>query len=127
MASRLNKWQAATSPELIESRDQTMTEENEDEKQFFKDLGATAEQTVEEVRGFEVNYYNLIERTVAALPWLADFNKKMQGYLEQDFADALEFAHELRQAKDMQDFVPNSVRVHSEMFALVCCAGERFL
>ena len=82
-----------------------MTEENEDEKQFFKDLGATAEQTVEEVRGFEVNYYNLIRRMVAALPWLADFNKKMQGYLEQDFAAALEFTHELGQAKDMQDFI----------------------
>jgi hypothetical protein len=87
-----------------------MAEENEDEKQFFKDFGATAEQTVEEVRGFEVNYYNLIERVVAALPWLVDFNKKMQSYFEQDFAAALEFAHELRQAKDMQDFV----RIQSE-------------
>ena len=87
-----------------------MAEENEDEKQFFKDLGATAEQTVEEVRGFEVNYYKLIGRMVAALPWLADFNKKMQSYLEQDFAAALEFGHELRQAKDMQDFV----RIQSE-------------
>jgi hypothetical protein len=82
-----------------------MAEENEDEKQFFKDLGATAEQTVEEVRGFEVNYYNLIERMVAALPWLADFNKKMQSYLEQDFVAALEFAHELSQAKDVKEFV----------------------
>jgi Phasin protein len=87
-----------------------MAEENEDEKQFFKDLGATAEQTVEEVRGFELNYYNSIGRMVAALPWLADFNKKMQSYLEQDFAAALEFAHELRQAKDMQDFA----RIQSE-------------
>src|SRR6516164_8439013 len=41
----------------------------------------------------------------AALPWLADFNKKMQSYFEQDFAAALEFAHKLRQAKDMQDFL----------------------
>jgi hypothetical protein len=32
-----------------------MKEENEDQKQFFKDLGATAEQTVQEVRGFEEN------------------------------------------------------------------------
>jgi len=87
-----------------------MTEENEDEKQFFKDLGATAEQTVEEVRGFEVNYFNVIGRMVTALPWLADFNKKLQSYFEQDFAAALEFAHELRQAKDMQDFV----RIQSE-------------
>lgn len=82
-----------------------MPEENEDEKQFFKDLSATAEQTVEEVRGFEVNCFNLIERMMTALPWLADYNKRMQSYVEQDFAAALEFAHELRQAKDMQDFV----------------------
>jgi hypothetical protein len=87
-----------------------MTEENEDERQFFKDLGATAEQTVEEVRGFEVNYFNVIGRMVTALPWLTDFNKKLQSYFEQDFAAALEFAHELRQAKDMQDFV----RIQSE-------------
>jgi Phasin protein len=82
-----------------------MPEENEDEKQFFKDLGATAEQTVEEVRGFEVNCFNLIERMMTALPWLADYNKRVQSYVEQDFAAALECAHELRQAKDMQDFV----------------------
>jgi len=82
-----------------------MPEENEDEKQFFKDLSATAEQTVEELRGFEVNYFNSIERMMTALPWLADYNKRLQSYVEQDFAAALEFAHELRQAKDMQDFV----------------------
>jgi hypothetical protein len=82
-----------------------MSDESEDEKQFFKDLGATAEQAVEEVRSFEVNYFNLIGSMAAALPWLADFNKKMQSYFEQDFAAALEFAHELRQAKDMQDFL----------------------
>jgi hypothetical protein len=83
----------------------TMREENEDEKQFFKDLSATAEQTVEEFRGFEVNYFNSIERMMTALPWLADYNKRLQSYVEQDFAAALEFADELRQAKDMQDFV----------------------
>jgi len=87
-----------------------MTEENEDQKQFFKDLGATAEQTVAEVRGFEENYYSLIQRTLTALPWVADYNKKLHGYVEQDFAAAFEFAHELSQAKDMQDFV----RIHTE-------------
>ena len=104
-----------------------MAEESEDEIQFFKDFGATAEQTVEEFRGFEVNYFNLIGQMAAALLWLADFNKKMQSYFEQDFAAALEFAHKLRQVKDMQDFSANSVRVHSAMLAVVCCASERFL
>ena len=82
-----------------------MEDENEDQRQFFKDLGATAEQTVQEVRGFEENYYSLIQRMMIALPWLADFNKRMQSYIEQDFAVAFEFARELSQAKDMQDFV----------------------
>jgi hypothetical protein len=82
-----------------------MEDENEDQKQFFKDLGATAEQAVGEVRGFEGNYYTLIQRMMATLPWLADFHKRMQSYVEQDFAAAFAFARELSQAKDMQDFV----------------------
>jgi hypothetical protein len=36
-----------------------MAEENEDEKQFFKDFSAAAEQTVEEVRGFEGKLFQL--------------------------------------------------------------------
>jgi len=39
-----------------------MQEQDEDQKQFFKDLGATAEQTMAEVRGLEENYYNLMQR-----------------------------------------------------------------
>jgi ABC-type glycerol-3-phosphate transport system substrate-binding protein len=87
-----------------------MEEENEDEKQFFKDLGATAEQTVGEVRGFEENYYSLIQQTLTALPLVAGYNKKLHAYVEQDFAAAFEFAHELNKAKDMQDFI----RIYTE-------------
>jgi hypothetical protein len=86
-----------------------MDEDDQDQKQFFKDLGATAEQTVQEVRGFEENYYSLIQAMMPALPWLADFNKKLQSYVEQNFAAAYEFRRELSQAKDMQDFV----RIHT--------------
>lgn len=78
-------------------------QENEDQKQFFKDLGATAEQTVQEVRGFEENYYSLVQRTTIALPWAADFNKKIQSYAEENFATAFALARELSEAKDMQD------------------------
>jgi hypothetical protein len=81
-----------------------MEEENEDQKQFFRDLSATAEQTVQEVRGFEENYYNLIQWALPALPWLADFSKKLQTYTEENFAAAYKFARELSEAKDMQDF-----------------------
>jgi hypothetical protein len=86
-----------------------MEEENEDQKQFFKDFGAAEEQAVQEVRGFEENYYSLIQGMMPALPWLANFNKKLQSYIEQNFAAAYEFTRELSQAKDMQDFV----RIHT--------------
>jgi hypothetical protein len=70
-------------------------EESQDQKQFFKDFGATAEQTGQEVRGFEEYYYSLIQRTMPALPWLADFNKKLQSYVTQNFAAAYEFTRKL--------------------------------
>jgi hypothetical protein len=80
-----------------------MNEENEDQKQFFKDLGATTEQTVQEVRGLEENYYSLVQGTMIAIPWAADFNKKVQSYVEQNFDAAFAFARELSEATDMQD------------------------
>jgi hypothetical protein len=82
-----------------------MNEESQDQKQFFRDFGATAEQTVQEVRGFEENYYSLVQRAMPALPWLADFSKQLQRYIEQNFAGAYEFTRELGQARNMQDFI----------------------
>ena len=87
-----------------------MDEENEDQKQFFKDLSATEEQVVQEVRSFEETYYSLIQAMMPALPWLGDFNKKLQSYIEQNFAAAYEFTRELSQAKNMQDFI----RIHTD-------------
>ena len=43
-----------------------------DQRQFFKDLGATAEQTVEEVRGVEENYFSMMQKTMKPLPWIAE-------------------------------------------------------
>ena len=80
-----------------------MTKE-QDEQQFFKDLGATAEQTVEEVRGAEENYFVLIQRMFSAFPGVSDLNNKLQNYAEQNFAHALDFSHALSHAKDFQDF-----------------------
>ncbi len=77
--------------------------EDQDQQQFFTDLGATAEQTVEEVRGVEENYFVLLQKMLTPLPWIADLNKKLQNYAAQNFADALEFSHELSHAKDLQD------------------------
>ena len=84
-----------------------MAEQDEDQKQFFRDLSATEEQAVQELRSFEETYYSLIQGMMP--PWLADFNKKLQSHIEQNFAAANEFTRELSQAKDMQDFV----RIHT--------------
>jgi hypothetical protein len=82
-----------------------MEKANTKQSQFFRDLGATMERFVQEVRGFEGNYYNLIREMWTTLPWLADFNTKSHRYAEQDFAAALEFAREVRRANDTSDFV----------------------
>jgi Phasin protein len=77
--------------------------EDRDQKRFFKDLGATAEQTVEQVRGVEENYFSEIQKTMSVFPWIADLNERLQSYAEQHFAAALDVAHKLSQAKDFQD------------------------
>jgi hypothetical protein len=95
-----------------------MTEE-QDKRQFFKDLGATAEQTVEEVRGAEENYFVLMQRMFAAFPGIADLNTKLQNYAEQNFANALEFSHALSQAKDLQDFTRINVEFGQKLIKSV--------
>jgi len=82
-----------------------MEEDNEDQRQFFSDLGATAEQSVQEIRSFEENYYSMIHWAMPTLPWLPDLGQKLQNYVEENFAAAYDFARELSQTKDMQDFV----------------------
>ena len=77
--------------------------EGRDQRQFFKDLGATAEQTVEQVRGVEENCFSEIQKTMSVFPWIADLNERLQSYAEQHFAAALDVAHKLSQAKDFQD------------------------
>ncbi len=86
-----------------------MNEANQDQKQFFRDFSATAEQTVQEVRGFEENWYSLVQQAMPALPWLGDFTRKLQSYIEQNFAAAYEFTRDLSQASDAQDFM----RIHT--------------
>ena len=95
-----------------------MTEE-QDEQQFFKDLGATAEQTVEEVRGAEENYFVLMQRMFAVFPGVADLNNKLQNYAAQNFANALDFSHTLSHAKDFQDFTRINVEFGQKLMKSV--------
>jgi hypothetical protein len=82
-----------------------MEKANTNQSQYFKDLGATVEKFVQEVRRFEENYYSQIREMSTALPWLADFNTKSHRFAEQDFAAALEFARKVSRANDISDFV----------------------
>ncbi len=70
-------------------------EEEQDQQKFFKDLGATVEQTLEEVRGGEEDYFAVLRNMLIAFPWIADIAAKMQNYADQSFVDALKFSREL--------------------------------
>ena len=80
-----------------------MDKEKEDLKRFFKDWSETVEKTVREIRSFTGNYYNFIGEMLKPLPWLADFNKKLHGYIEQDFDAGIEFVQQVSRAADIQD------------------------
>ena len=42
-------------------------EENKDQKQFFMDLGKSAEETAQRMQGFEENYYYFLQRSMQAV------------------------------------------------------------
>jgi len=75
-----------------------------DQAQFFKDVGATAEQTVQEMRGVGENCFNSLEKTMVGFPLGAEIIKKWHSYAHQNIASALEFSRMISQAKDLQDF-----------------------
>jgi hypothetical protein len=99
-------------------------DENEDQRQFFRDLGATSEQAVEEVRGLEENYYIVMRRTMLTLPWTANITEKLHGYVEQDFDAAFAFARELSQAKDFQDFARVQMEYFQNCLQLSCAQAK---
>jgi hypothetical protein len=67
---------------------------NENEMQFFRDVGATAEQAVEEFRGLEENYQ----------AWASSVTETLHDYAKQDFSTAFAFARELSQATNFDEF-----------------------
>jgi hypothetical protein len=74
--------------------------EKEDLQQFFRDWSATAEQTLREIRSFTLNYGGMLN----SVPWLANFHKKLHGYLKQDFDAAERFVKDVGQASDTTEF-----------------------
>ena len=49
-------------------------EENKDQKQFFMDLGKSAEEAVQRMQGFEEKYYYFLQRTMQAGAWPLNFD-----------------------------------------------------
>jgi hypothetical protein len=74
-----------------------------DEQQFFKDLGATAEEAVEQVRGVEKNYFSLLQNAAFAAPWIVDVSKTFQSCADRNIATALDFSHRLSRATGFLD------------------------
>ena len=61
-------------------------------------------QGVEQVRGIDENYYAAVHSAIMPLPWLTDVSERLQSYLEQHFANGFDYALELSQGKDFQEF-----------------------
>jgi predicted transcriptional regulator len=57
-----------------------MEKANAGQKQFFKDLAATAEQFVQEARSFEENCYKMIQGMSTALPWLIRIQQQIASF-----------------------------------------------
>jgi len=102
-------------------------EQEQDQRQFFKDLGATAEQTVEDVRGVEEDYFAVLQNMLIAFPWIADIAARMQSYADQNLVDALAFSRELSQAKDIQDFTRINVEFAQKSFKSIFEQAKDFL
>jgi hypothetical protein len=72
------------------------------EKPIFKRL--IAQQTTEHPRGSEDDYFDLLQRTMAVSPWIEYRGGNCPNISDQDIATASEFARELIQAKNFQEF-----------------------
>ena len=78
---------------------------DKDQELLFKDLGATAQQTVEQVRGLEENYFSVLQKTMSGIPWIVDLNRKVQDVADEQLATGLKFAHSLSDARNFQDLI----------------------
>ena len=97
-----------------------------DEEQFFRDLGATAEEAMEQVRGVEKNYFSMLQNTAFAVPWIVDLSKKLQSYADRNIAAALDFSHQLSGATGFLDLARIQFEYAQKQFEIVRRAGKGF-
>jgi hypothetical protein len=86
---------------------------DQDLEPFFKDFGATVEQTVDLAAGVEETCYSVLQKTTAEIPWLDELNSKLQSCVERQFDTGRKLAHSLSQAKVFSDFT----RLQTEFWA----------
>ncbi len=87
-----------------------------DEEQFFRDLGATAEEAMEQVRGVEKNYFSMLQNTAFAVPWIVDLSKQLQSYADRNIAAALDFSHQLSGATGFLDLARIQIEYAQKQF-----------
>ena len=101
-------------------------EEDDDQRQFFVDLAATARQGVEEFRGFEENYYAAIHWTILPFPRIKELSETWQSYVEQHFANGFAYALELSQAKDFQELALINTRFQQKSLQTLLAQAKDF-
>jgi hypothetical protein len=72
---------------------------------FFKDLGATMKQTVDLARGVEENWFSVVQTALPAMPWIAEWNVKAQGCVEQQFDAGRNYAEKLSHTRDLRELM----------------------
>src|SRR6516225_7781357 len=78
---------------------------DEDLGLFFKDLGATMKQTVDLARGVEENCFSAVQTALPAMPWIAEWNVKAQGCVEQQFNVGRNYAEKLSHTRDFRELM----------------------
>ena len=100
--------------------------EDDDQRQFFEDLAATARQGVEQVRGIEENYYAAVHWGILPLPWAPHVSEKLQSYVEQHFKNGFDYALELSQAEDFHEFTLINTRCVQKLLDTLLAQARDF-
>jgi hypothetical protein len=94
---------------------------DQDLELFFKDFGATVEQTVDLAAGVEETCYSVLQKTTAEIPWLDELNSKLQSCVEREDRFVFErrrFVKELRCIPGMLRTISAILRAKFQFFGV---------